>query len=114
MYGIVLARHDVREADQIISILTAEQGKCDFVAKGVKKIVSKNTSHLEPCTLISFGIAEGKQEFSYITNVQPVDQFFGIRTSLRTLHIAGYSVDALLRMLREKEDDAGVYRLFFS
>ncbi len=114
MYGIVLARRDFRESDQIISILTAEEGKREYVARGVKKIVSKNTAHLEPCSLISFGIAQGKKEFSYLTNVQAVEGFFQIRTSLRKLHIVGYSLDALLTMMRDGEEDTELYHLFLS
>ncbi len=114
MYGIVLGRRDFRESDQIISILTAEEGKREYVARGVKKIVSKNTAHLEPCSLISFGTAEGKKEFAYLTNVQPVEGFFQLRTSLRKLHIVGYSLDALLTMLRDGEEDTELYHLFLS
>ena len=109
MYGIVLARRDFRESDQIISILTAEEGKQEYVARGVKKIISKNTAHLEPCSLISFGIAQGKKEFSYLTNVQPMEGFFQLRTSLRKLHIVGYSIDALLKMLKDGESDPELY-----
>ena len=114
MYGIVLSRRDFREADQVISILTAEEGKREYIARGVKKIVSKNTSHLEPATLISFGIAEGKKEWSYLTNVQPVESFFHLRQSLPTLHIIGYSLDALLVMLKEGEHDSDIYQFFIS
>ena len=114
MYGIVLSRRDFREADQVITILTAEEGKREYIARGVKKIVSKNTSHLEPATLISFGIAEGKKEFSYLTNVQPVESFFHLRQSLPTLHIIGYSLDALFTMLKEGEADSDIYQLYIS
>ncbi len=114
MYGIVLSRRDFREADQIITILTAEEGKREYIARGVKKIVSKNSSHLEPATLISFGIAEGKKEWAYLTNVQPVESFFHLRQSLSTLHIIGYSLDVLLGMIKEGEHDSDIYHFFVS
>jgi len=41
MYGIVLSRRDFREADQVISILTAEEGKREYIARGVKKLLAK-------------------------------------------------------------------------
>ncbi len=114
MYGIVLSRRDFRESDQIISILTADEGKQEYIARGIKKIISKNTSHLEPCSLVSFGIAHGKKEFSYLPDVQPVEQFFYIRTSLQKLHIVGYSVDAILNTLKDGEEDKKVYHFFLS
>lgn len=114
MYGIVLARRDFREADQVITILTAEEGKREYIARGVKKIISKNTAHLEPCSLVSFGIAQGKKEFSYLTNVQPVEAFPRIRTSLQKLHIIGYSLDAMLALVKEGEEDSELYYLYLS
>ena len=114
MYGIVLSRRDFREADQVIAILTAEEGKREYIARGVKKITSRNTSNLEPGMLVSFGIAEGKKEWSYLTNVQSVESFFHFRQSLPTLHIIGYSLDALLAMLREGEQDTEIYHFFIS
>ncbi|PIR76071.1 MAG: DNA repair protein RecO [Candidatus Magasanikbacteria bacterium CG10_big_fil_rev_8_21_14_0_10_42_10] len=114
MYGVVLSRRDFREADQIITILTAEEGKHEYIARGVKKIVSKNTSHIEPSSLVSFGIAEGKKEWSYLTNVQPVESFFYILQSLSTIHMLGYSLDAMLTMLRDGEADSEMYHFFIS
>lgn len=114
MYGIVLGRRDFRESDQIISILTAEEGKREYVARGVKKIVSKNTAHLEPCSLVSFGVAHGKKEFSYLTNVQPVEGFFALRSSLGKVHIVGYILDAMIALVKEGEEDSKMYHLFLS
>jgi len=113
MNGIVLARRDFRESDQIISILTAEAGKQDYIARGVKKITSKNAAHLEPCSLISFGSVAGK-ELAYLTNVQSVQFFSQIRQSLKKMHLASYTTDALNRVLQQNTHERDMYYLFFS
>lgn len=114
MYGIVLSRRDFREVDQIISVFTAEKGMQEYIARGVKKITGKNTSHLEPCSLVSFGVAEGKQDFSYLTNVQSVEQFFSIRSSLSKLHIVGYCIDSLMYALKNGGEDSDIYHFILS
>ena len=40
MLAVVLARQDVREYDQIVSFYTQEDGRRDFLVKGVKKIIT--------------------------------------------------------------------------
>jgi len=114
MYGVVLSRRDFREADQVISILTAEEGKREYIARGVKKITSKNASNLEPGMLVSFGIAEGKKEWAYLTNVQPVESYIHWRQELAGLHIVGYSLDAIEHLVKEAEADATLYHVVIS
>ncbi len=44
--GIVLTRRDHGEADRVVTLLTA-QGRCDLLAKGVRKPRSRKAGHLE-------------------------------------------------------------------
>lgn len=71
MYAIVIARRDFRESDQVITVYTKERGKCELVARGIKKITSKNAAHLEPSFFVDIHIHPGKQ-FDYIGSVQTV------------------------------------------
>lgn len=49
--GIVLKRRNIGEADRILTVFTRETGKIQVKAKGVRKITSKRSSHVEPLTL---------------------------------------------------------------
>ncbi len=69
MHAIIVSRRDFREFDQVISMYTKEKGKCELVAKGVKKITSKNTAHLEPSFFVDLKVHPGRQ-FEYIGSVQ--------------------------------------------
>jgi DNA repair protein RecO (recombination protein O) len=81
MEAIVLSRRDFREYDQIITVYTKEQGKLELLARGVKKIVSKNTAHLEP---FSYGMIESVpgKEILHLTTAQPLHTFPFIRSNL--------------------------------
>ena len=61
MLAFVLSRRDFREYDQSISLYTLEKGRLEVLARGVKKILSKNAAHLEPFCLIEAEIIQGKE-----------------------------------------------------
>ena len=74
MQVIVLSRRNFREADQIISLYSFDKGKFEVLAKGIKKIISKNSAHLEPFCFSEVEIISGK-EFDYLGFVQFLNNF---------------------------------------
>jgi DNA repair protein RecO (recombination protein O) len=45
--GIVLKRHNVGEADRILTVFTKRFGKIRVIAKGVRRITSRRAGHIE-------------------------------------------------------------------
>jgi DNA repair protein RecO (recombination protein O) len=113
MESIVLARHDFREWDQIISLYTKDAGKQEVLARGVKKIVSKNAAHLEPFSFVLVGIVPGK-EIDHLTKVQSVDSFPNIRKDMTKSLSAQYVVSLANKMLQPNEPDKRVFELLKS
>ncbi len=60
MHAIVLSRRDIREADQIITLYSREAGKQELIARGIKKITSKQTALLEPFCYMTYDVVAGK------------------------------------------------------
>ena len=58
--GIVIRKVDYKDSDQIIEILSKE-GRFSFLAKGVKKLTSKNASSLLLLTKGTYTLLEGPQ-----------------------------------------------------
>jgi DNA repair protein RecO (recombination protein O) len=58
--GIVLARHNLGEADRIVTFLTPDRGKVRAVARGVRKIKSRMAGHLELFSRTELMLAEGR------------------------------------------------------
>jgi len=110
MYAVVLSRRDYREYDQVITLYTRDRGRMDLVARGVKKIISKNTSHLEPFSLIHVESTPGK-EYEYITKVHSIDYFTHIRECLEKSLAAQYVVNILSRVLQQEESDERIFDL---
>ena len=113
MRGIVLARTDFREYDQIITIYTKTCGKQSFIARGVKRSTSKNTSFLLEFSCITFGTVSGK-EWQYITNVHGENYFTGIRNNIQKSVYATVAIRGLERMLKQNEQDEPLFDFFYS
>lgn len=113
MLAITLVRRDLKEFDQIISFYTAEKGKIDVLAKGIKKITSKNSANLEPPSLLELEVVTGK-DLDHLTKVQSVDSFKNIRSDLSKSFLAGYAVQVLNGFTLVGEKDERIFNLLLS
>lgn len=82
--AIVLRRRDVGDNDRRLTLLTAELGKLDVIAKGAKKSGSRLAGASEPLTASVFGIVTGRRT-AYVVQVQPIDSYRGLRTDFDRL-----------------------------
>src|SRR3989339_1380352 len=108
MQAIILSRRDFREYDQIISVYTKEQGKLELLARGIKKITSKNSAHIEPFSVVDIDIAEG-HEINHLTKVQPVEYFKNIRQDLQKSLAAQYVVSITDKFVQVGERDERIF-----
>jgi len=113
MLAIILARNDVREFDQIISLYTREKGKLELLAKGIKKIVSKNSSNGEVLSCVDVEVAQGK-EVDYLTKVHPAVLFKGIYADFDKIFLASYIAKMVNEHILVEEKDIRIFELLFS
>jgi len=113
MKAIVLSRRDFREHDQVISVYTKDLGKQDLLARGIKKITSKNSAYLEPFSFVDIEIIKGK-ELDYIGSVQPVNYFKNIRQDLQKSLKAQLVVGLINRVVQVEEKDEKLFLLLKS
>lgn len=110
MQAIILARRDFREFDQIISVYTKEKGKLELLARGVKKITSKNAAHLEPFCFVLIEVASGK-EIDHLTKVVPIEMFPEIRKNLSKSMAAGYAMKLMDKLIKIGQPDTKIWEL---
>ncbi|MDD4476699.1 MAG: DNA repair protein RecO [Patescibacteria group bacterium] len=113
MIAIVLSRKDSGESDQIISFFTEEFGKVEALAKGVKKIVGKNSSFLETACLVDAEIIKGKA-VNRVASVCLIDLFKNIRTDFTKLALCGYAVKSIEILTEQNERDKNIFNLLKS
>lgn len=113
MQAIVLSRQNFKEFDQIISLYTREEGRRDLLARGIKKIVSKNAAHLEPCSIVEVGVARGK-DMDIVTNVQIEKYFPRLRRSYYRSLLGLWATNITKTFFTSPERDERVYLLLSS
>ncbi len=108
--AVVLRRHDLGEADRIVTLYTAHVGKVRAVAKGIRRPTSKLGGHLELFTHGQVMLARGRN-LDVITQVETLSSFLGLREDLWRAGHAYYVAELLDRMTEEHAENAALYRL---
>lgn len=110
LQALVLHHLDWGEADRLITLFSREEGKRRAVAKGVRKLRSRKSGHLEPFSQVNLLLARGK-DLPIITQVETVESFSALREDLRLLGYASYIVELVDRFTIEEDPNPEVYQL---
>ena len=113
MQAFLLAKKNYRENDQMATFYTKDLGKVELVARGVKKIVSKNAPLLEPFSLLDIEIVGGKK-YSYVTKVQTIESFSTIWKDLGKMTVGTMASKYLDQIIKNGERDIRIFSLLNS
>ena len=113
MNAIILLRRDAREFDCVVSIYTRFSGKQQVLARGTKKMVSKQSTQLEPLTFVDIEIMPGK-EIDHVIGVQLHNFFPSIHLSIEKRVVAIYALALVEKLTKIGESDERLFHLIFS
>ena len=108
--AVVIRRHDMGEADRLLTLYTPTRGKLRGIAKGVRKPTSRKAGHLELFVHSSLLIAKGKN-LDIITQAETVHGFRALREDLERITYAHYAVELLDRFTSEGQENRPVFDL---
>jgi DNA repair protein RecO (recombination protein O) len=108
--AIVLKTMKLGEADRIVTLLTREHGKVRAVAKGIRKTKSRFGGRLEPLTRVDLMLYRGR-DLDTITAAQIITSFDSVRTDYSTLTAAAALVEAVEKIIPDRERSFSVYAL---
>ena len=108
--AVVLRVRRMGEADSVLTLLSADRGKFDAVARGVRKPTSRKAGHLEPLTHSTLLLAHGTN-LDIITQAQAVHTFLPMREDLRRLGGGMYAAELIDRFTVEREESYMLFRL---
>lgn len=114
--GYIIAKKDFRDTDRLFTLYTAEQGKIQAMAQGVKKVSSKLSGHLELFHKAAFTIAKGTYT-DRIATVDTIHRSEHIKYTLGKCIAASYCMEVTDQLVKWGECDQTLYRLiedFFS
>jgi DNA repair protein RecO (recombination protein O) len=108
--AIVLRQRKLGEADKIVTLYSSHHGKIDAVAKGVRRTKSRLAGHLEPLTLGSYLLAEGR-DLDIVTQAETVDAFPALRADLERISRGLYCAELVDRLTPERAEGNPIFRL---
>ncbi len=108
--GLVLSRLNFGEADRIITFLTPDYGKLKAVAKGVRKIKSRQAGHLELFSETELMLAKGRN-LDVIAGARLKRHFQNLTEDYRSLTFAYLLAEILGRTVKEGMTTRRVYAL---
>ena len=108
--AVVLRQRRLGEADKILTLFSADQGKFDAVAKGIRRPGSRKAGHLEVLSHASLMIAHGRN-LDIITQAQAVETYLPLRDDMRRLSAGLYAAELVDRFTGERMESYPVYRL---
>ncbi len=109
--GIII--HQVRfgEADKFVKILSQHHGLVDTLAKGVRRLSSKKSSHLDNLNLIRFSTNRGNPP-QYLTEVESIMVFPKIKRNLHKVRTCFYLTEVMNLTLVENQPDEALFEAF--
>ena len=100
--ALILKSRRHGEADLILTLLTADLGKFDVLARGARKAKSRKSGHVEPFVLASFSLRRSKW-LPEVVEAQIQDAFPLCRASLEKVTQASYICE-LIDSLNQPSD----------
>jgi DNA repair protein RecO (recombination protein O) len=108
--AVVLRHSDWGEADRILSLYTRQLGKVRAIAKGVRKMRSRKSGHLEPFTRVSLQLARGRDMF-IITQAEAINAYLHLREDLVRVGYTSYIVELLDRFTFDDDENPPLFHL---
>lgn len=108
--GFVVAKNDLRDADQIFSIYTKDFGKLDILGRAIRKIKSKLRSGIDLFYLSEIEFIQGKH-YKTLTGASSIEKFKNIKSDLDKLKIAYKILKAADSCIACEEKDDKIFSL---
>ena len=106
--AIILRSRDYKEADQLLTIYTREQGKLTVQVRGVKKTNSKLRGGILLFSQAELVVTAGKA-FPIVTGASTITAFASLRSDFVRMSYAGYAAELLDRVISEGPADEELY-----
>ena len=105
---VVLKQTSYKENDVILHVYTKDYGKLSFVAKGIRKLTSKNARASSPMMISEFSV-NLKKGLSTLIKASPLNYLRHIKESIESEIVGNYILEYFYRCVEENEPDEDVY-----
>ena len=107
--AVVLRSIRFGEADRVLHLYTAERGRVNAIAKGVRKTTSRFGARLEPLTRAALMLHEGRGELHTVSGADILAPHAAVRERPYPLAVALIGAEAVLKLHPEPEPHPRVF-----
>ncbi len=108
--GIVIKRIDVGEADKILTLMTADLGKIAIRAKGVRKITSHRSSHVELLNHTEVSLYKNTK-MPILLEAQTINSYAEIKNDLPKIGLAYHICELVDGLCPENQENSQIFFL---
>lgn len=108
LHGFVLRRTNFGEADKIVTLFTAEQGRVKLIARGVRRLKSRRAPHLELFNHVEVLVHHGRT-FDTVTEAKVLTDFAQAKNDLSQTGLLFYLAEVLDKILPEHQPHPEVF-----
>lgn len=110
-HGIILRQRKIGETDRLYTLYTLEAGKFAIIAKGVRKMMSKNAPHLEDFMVSHVSIVRGRG-LGVIKSAVAEYDFASLHLNVDALQCAYRVRNCFERLIDDRESDQKIFVLY--
>lgn len=107
--AVVLRSMRFAEADRVLHLYTAERGRVNAIAKGVRRTGSRFGARLEPYTHAALMLHEGRGELHTVSGADIVRSHAALRARPKSVEVAAIGAEAMLKLHVEPEPQPQVF-----
>lgn len=108
--GIVIKRKNIGEADKILTIFTKDFGKMQLKAKGVRRITSRRSPHIELLNHAAIALYKGER-LPILTEAQVIHDFSSLKKNLTRVWASYHICELVDGLCPENEKHADIFHL---
>jgi len=108
--GIIIKRRNIGEADRLLTVFTKTDGKIIVKARGIRKIPSRRSAHVELLNLASLSLYKGSK-FPVLTEATSLDTFSDIKNDLNKVGFAYHICELIDGLCPENQENRAVFTL---
>jgi DNA repair protein RecO (recombination protein O) len=108
--AIIIKRKDFGEADRMLTVFTKDQGKITIKARGIRKIPSRRSPHVELLNNSLLTLYKGKY-VPTLVEANTLDDFYAIKQDLNKVGFAYHICELVDGLCAENEENEHVFHL---
>ena len=110
--AIIVKRRNFGEADRVLTVLTKNYGKIQVRAPGVRRIVSRRSSHIELLNLSTLTLYKSfRASIPIVTEAQAQEEFLTIKNNLKKIGLAYYICELIDRLCADNQENRKIFFL---